>query len=167
MRRPTRGTDGNDTTMPKFDHEIEIEVPMEYVFEWSQEPANWQRTQPALVDYEALEERDDGLRTAYTYKMLGRTVSSEGVTRIDEAERRISFTFDGEEMRGSGYYEFGETESGTRVHMVTDLESGDSAFERVLQPVVNRYLHRQFRSSLQTMKDLIEAEHATLAAQAA
>lgn len=47
-----------------------------------------------------------------------------------------------------------------------EFEAGSSMFERAIQPVVSRYFNRQFRNSLKTMQELIEAEYALEADEA-
>lgn len=147
--------------MTQYEHEIEIESPIEHVFEWSTDPANWQRTQPAMVDYEVLDEHDTELRLRLTYRMLGRTVTSETVTEFDESAGRIISSDEGGDMAGTVEYHFEETDDGTLVRFVGDFEAGDGIFDRALRPVLRRYMDRQFANSLRTMKELIEAEQAT------
>ena len=39
-----------------------------------------------------------------------------------------------------------------------DYEFGDSLLDRIMEPVAKRYNERQFRHSLESSKELIEAE---------
>lgn len=47
----------------KFDNDIQIEAPVEYVFSWGTNPDNWLRATPALIDLELIEETDEGAIT--------------------------------------------------------------------------------------------------------
>ena len=61
-------------------------------------------------------------------------------------------------MTGELHYHYSETDDGTRVIQQADYVFGDSLLERVIEPVGKRYNKRQFKNSLQTTKELIEAE---------
>lgn len=146
--------------MTTFDHEIEIGAPIEYVFEWAITPENMLRSTPALLDYEVIEETDEGTHIRNTFKMLGRTTTSDELFTVDEENHRTVSVFDDEDMSGEMVFDYTETETGTHVRAHGDMETGSSLFERALQPVVGRYMNRQFRNTMSTMKELIEAEHA-------
>lgn len=145
--------------MTSFDHEIEIEAPIEYVFDWGTTPENWQRSTPALLDLEVVEETDEGTHYRNTFKMLGRTTTSDEVYTVDEENYRTTSVFDDEDMSGEMVFDYTETENGTHIRLHGDIETGTSLFERALQPVVSRYMNRQFRNTMKTMKELIEAEY--------
>lgn len=146
--------------MVNFDHEIEIEAPVEFVFEHGIDPENWLRWTPAMTNIEKIEETAEGTRYRNTMKILGRTTTSEELFTVDEAEYHTVSVFDDDAMRGEMHYDYTETETGTHVHMYGEFEDGTSLFDRVMAPVATRYLNRQFRNSFRTMKDLIESEYA-------
>lgn len=143
--------------MTKYTHEIEIDAPVEYVFDWGTVPENWERINTALTDIELVEEADDRMQYRTTMKMLGRSMTSEQFFTVDEQNRETASVFEGD-MNGEMRYSFSETETGTRVRLDADFEAGRSLFERALRPVFTRYMNRQFRHSFRTMKDLIEVE---------
>ncbi|MFC7215962.1 SRPBCC family protein [Saliphagus sp. GCM10025334] len=146
--------------MPKFEHTIEIEAPVDRVFQFGIDPENWRRTMPSLTDVEIVEETDDGLRMNATYRLLGTSMDGEMEMRIVEPNEHTITTFESPGMTGELHYHYSETDSGTRVVQRADYEFGDSLFERVLEPVAKRYNKRQFRNSLRTSKELVEAEGA-------
>lgn len=150
----------------KFDNEMEIEAPIEYVFTWGTNPDNWQRATPALIDLELIEETDEGTHYRNTMKLLGRTTTSDELFIIDEENFETVSVFDDENLRGEMRYTYTETETGTTIRMHGEFEAGSSLFERAIQPVVTRYFNRQFRNSLKTMQELIEAEYALEADEA-
>lgn len=143
--------------MTKYTHEIEIEAPIEYVFEWGTVPENWKRIDTTLDDIELVEETDEGRRYRTTMKMLGRSMTSEQLYTVDEANRQSTSVFEGD-LNGEMRYSHSETGSGTKVRLDADFEAGRSLFERALRPVFTRYTNRQFRNSFRTMKELIEVE---------
>lgn len=146
--------------MTSFNHETEIAAPIEYVFEWGTTPENWQRSTPSLIDYEVLEETDEGTRYRNTFRMLGRSVTSEELFTLDEDNWETVSVFDDDDMSGELRFTYTEVDEGTLVRLHGDIETGGSLFDRALRPVVTRYMNRQFGNTLQTMKELIEAEFA-------
>jgi ligand-binding SRPBCC domain-containing protein len=145
--------------MTQFDHEIEIEAPIEYVFDWGTASENWQRSSPSLVNLEVLDHTDEGTHYRNTVKMLGRTTVSNELYTVDKENYRTTSVFDDDDMSGEMVYEYTETDNGTHIRLHGDIETGDSLFERAIRPVVSRSMNRQFRATMETMKDLIEAEY--------
>lgn len=146
--------------MTSIDHEIEIEAPIEYVFEWGTNPENWIRSTPALLDVEVIDETDEGTYYRETLKMLGRTTTGDELYTVDRENYRTTSVYDDEDFRGELVIDHTETEAGTHIHLHGDIETGTSLFDRALRPVVARYMNRQYRNSLTTMKELIEIEYA-------
>lgn len=155
------------TQMPTFEHTVEIAAPIERVFAFGNDPENWRRVTPALTDIEIVEETDDGLRMNATWRMLGTSVDGDMELRIVEPNEHTITTFESPGMTGELHYRYSETDSGTKVVQQADYEFGDSLLERVLEPVAKRYNKRQFKNSLQTTKELLEAEATVEAAGSA
>ena len=146
--------------MTTYTHEIEIDVPTDYAFEWGLVPENWRRCMPALTAIEHIEETEEGDRYQSTFKILGRSVTDTSLFKIIEPNAHAMSVMEGPDMTGEMHYYYTETDSGTTVRFVAEFDDAESLFERALQPVFTRYLNRQFRNHLRTMKDLAEAEHA-------
>jgi carbon monoxide dehydrogenase subunit G len=144
--------------MPTFEHTIEIDAPIEYVYEFGIDPENWQRTMPSLTAIENIEETDDGLRMDLTYKLLGISLDGEMQFTIVEPHEHTVSAFQSPGMTGELHYHFSETDSGTEVVQQVDYEFGDSLLQRVVEPVAKRYNKRQFENALRTTKELVEAE---------
>ncbi len=146
--------------MTQFEHDIDIAAPIEYVFGWGNDPENWQRVMPSLVDFAVLEETEEGTRYRNTFKMLGRTTESEELYTVDEENYQTTATFDDGDIEGEIHWDYTEADDGTHVRLYGDLAAGDSLFDRAIRPIAARYLNRQFRNSLRTMQELAEAEYA-------
>lgn len=144
--------------MPTFEHTIEIEAPVDHVWAFGVDPENWQRTTPALTDVEVVEETDDGFRMNARYKMLGTSIEAEMEFAVVEPNEHTVTTFESPGMAGEMHYRYAETDTGTRVVQTCEYEFGKSVRDRVLAPVAKRYNKRQFKNSLQTSKELVEAE---------
>jgi ligand-binding SRPBCC domain-containing protein len=144
--------------MPTFEHTIDIDAPIEHVFAWHTDPTNWQLTMPAMTDLEVRQEIGDETRMDATWTTLGMSTDVEITSRIVEADEHLVSTFEGPDMSGEVHYRFSETDDGTHVVQQADYEFGDSLFDRLVEPVAKRVNKRQFRNSLETARELIEAE---------
>lgn len=145
--------------MHTFEHTVEVAAPVEYVFEWSTDPENWQRSTPSLSAFVVHEETEDGITLTATYSMLGMDQETEMEMEIVEPDGLMVTGFESPGMTGVMEYRFEEIEGGTRVVQSCEYDFGDSLLERILEPVASRYNRRQFRNSLETSKELIEAEY--------
>lgn len=144
--------------MPTFEHTIEIAAPIDHVFAFGSDPENWHRATPSLTDVDVVEETDNGFRLTATWRMLGMSLDGDMEFEVVEPNEHTVTRFESPGMTGELHYHFSETEEGTKVVQRADYEFGDSLLERVLEPVAKRYNKRQFKNSLQTTKELIEAE---------
>lgn len=144
--------------MPTFAHTIEIAAPIDHVFEFGNDPKNWQRTTPSLTNVDVVQETDDGLSLTATWKMLGMSMDGEMEFEIVKPNTHTITRFESPGMTGELHYHYSETDDGTKVVQKADYEFGDSLRNRVMEPVGKRYNKRQFKNSLQTTKELIEAE---------
>ncbi|WP_254861479.1 SRPBCC family protein [Halovivax gelatinilyticus] len=144
--------------MPTFEHTVDVAAPVNRVFTFGIDPENWRRTTPSLTEIEVIEETDDGLRMDATYRLLGKSMDGELEMTIVEPNEHVVTTFDSPGMTGELHYHYEETDDGTRVIQRADYEFGDSLLERVIEPVAKRFNKRQFKNSLETSRELIEAE---------
>lgn len=144
--------------MPTFEHTIEIAAPRDFVFEFGSDPENWHRATPSLTDIEIIEETDDGFRLEATWKMLGMSLDGDMEFEVVEPNEHTVTRFESPGMTGELHYRYSDTDAGTRVVQHGDYEFGDSLLERMMEPVAKRYNKRQFKNSLETSKELIEAE---------
>lgn len=144
--------------MHTFEHAVEIEAPIKHVFQWSIDPENWQRSMPSLARVEVTEDTDDGMQMEVTYRILGRSVEGDMEFEVLEPGIHTVSVFKSPGMTGELHYRFAEIDSGTRIVQSCEYEFGDSLLERIIEPVAARYNRRQFKNSLMTSKELIEAE---------
>jgi carbon monoxide dehydrogenase subunit G len=144
--------------MATFTHSVEIEAPIEHVFEFDSNPKNWTKTMPGLRDLEIEKETEESTRMTAVYEMLGQSIDIEEELTIVEPNEHYRVTIEGEEVSGEVNNHFVETESGTRIDHTAEFEFGDSLFGRLMAPVVQRYNERQFKNHLQHVKELIEAD---------
>lgn len=150
--------------MHTFEHTIEVAAPVEHVFAFSTDPENWERSTPSLSEFVVHKETEDSIRLTATYSMLGMDQQTAMEMEVVEPNRLVVTSFKSPGMSGEMQYRFEETDTGTRVVQSCEYEFGDSLLERIIEPVASRYNKRQFRNSLETTKELIEAELETEAA---
>ncbi|MEF8814797.1 MAG: SRPBCC family protein [Halovenus sp.] len=144
--------------MSEFKHSVEIEAPIEYVFEFDSDPENWTKTMPGLRDLEIVEETEESVRMTAVYEMLGMSIDIEEELTIVEPNEHYRVTIEGDEVSGEVNNYFEGIDNGTRISHRAEFEFGDSLFDRLLAPVARRYNERQFKNHLQHTKELIEAE---------
>ena len=144
--------------MAKFNHSVEIEAPIEYVFEFDSNPENWTKTMPGLRDLEIVEETEESTRMTAVYDMLGLSIDIEEELTIVEPNEHYRVTVEGDGVSGEVNNHFEEIEGGTRINHRGEFDFGDSLFDRLMAPVARRYNERQFKNHLQHTKELIEAE---------
>jgi carbon monoxide dehydrogenase subunit G len=144
--------------MAEFAHSVEIEAPIEHVFEYDSNPENWTKTMPSLRDLEIVEETEESVRMTSVYEMLGQSMDIEQELTIVEPNEHYRVTIEGDQVSGEINNHFVETDDGTRIDHRGEFDFGDSLFERLMAPVALRYNERQFRNHLQHTKELIEAE---------
>ncbi len=109
-----------------------------------------------MIDINRIEITDEDTHYRNTFKILGRTTESDELFIINEENYRTVSQFGDESMRGEMTSDYTETK--THVRLPGDIELGDSLFERAIQPIVSRFIMRQFRNTMSTMKELIETE---------
>lgn len=145
--------------MHTFEHTVEIEAPIEYVYQFNSDPMNWPEITPGLSAMEIVETTDSGYRMEATYKMLGMSMKGDMEMTIVEEGKHIKASFHSDAMSGELNYHFTEIADGTKVIQRGHMEFGDSVLDRIMEPVAKRYNIRQFKTSLENNRDLLEAEY--------
>lgn len=143
--------------MTTYTHDIEIKAPVEDAFQWWLQPGNWQRALPALTGITFLEETEEDRRYLMTYRVLGRSLTTEALITVPEENAQLTTILEGPDITGDMQYFFSDVDGITQLRLEATFETTASRFERVTAPVLRRYLDRQFRTHVQTMKDLVEA----------
>ncbi|MUV87517.1 hypothetical protein GJ631_13335 [Natronomonas sp. CBA1123] len=144
--------------MPTFEHTIDVAAPVEHVSEFMTDPANWPRTHASISQLEITESSDDETRMDATFRVLGIGNEGEMVQRILEPDAHVEVSFESDGLSGTADYRYSESDGVTTIVEFVDYEFGDSLLDRIMEPVAKRYNERQFRHSLESSKELIEAE---------
>jgi carbon monoxide dehydrogenase subunit G len=144
--------------MSEFTHTVEIEAPIEYVFEFDSNPENWTKTMPGLRDLEIVEETEERVQMTAINEMLGRSMDTEMELTIVEPDEHYHVTVAADGVSGEIDNHFEELDGCTRIVHHAEFDFGDSLFDRLIAPVARRYNERQFENHLQHVKELVEAE---------
>lgn len=146
--------------MYTFEHTGDVAAPIDHVWEFDIDPGNWERSTPSLSEIGVHKETEDGMRLSGTYSVLGLSRETDVEVSSVEPGRHMAIEFTSPGMTGEMQYRFEEIDGdgGTRVTQSCEHEFGDSLLERIIEPVASRYNERQFRNSLRTTKELVEAE---------
>ncbi|MFW5964134.1 MAG: SRPBCC family protein [Natronomonas sp.] len=146
--------------MPTFEHTIDVAAPVERVSEFMTDPTNWPRTHASISKLEITESSDDETRMDATFRVLGVGNEGEMVQRILEPDSHVMVSFESPGLSGKADYRYSESDGVTTIVEFVDYEFGDSLLDRIMEPVAKRYNERQFRHSLESSRELIEAEFA-------
>ena len=144
--------------MPEFEQSIEINAPVEQVFEYITDLENWPTTNPSIVEVGDIEVRGNTSRADITYRMLGINISGNLEVEIREPNRHAVNTFDGLGLKGTLAYHLTPVDGGTKLVQRANYELTGSVIDKVVEPVAAGYNRRQFKAVLTNTKELIEAQ---------
>ncbi|OGU32146.1 MAG: hypothetical protein A2X67_11030 [Ignavibacteria bacterium GWA2_55_11] len=144
--------------MIKLEETIEIERPVNEVFNYVVNVENVQKWQPAVIEVKRLTEGPVGVGTKFseTATMMGRRISTicEITQLVPNKMFSFSATSDGPmEYRTS--YSFTPVGSATRLNIVGEFHT--KGFWRLLEPLLKGEIKKESRQELTTMKRVIES----------
>lgn len=143
---------------------VQIDRPMDEVFAFVSDPANFPRWAGALVKESRQTSRGPvGVGTTFTQLnvLMGRRFLSEMRVVTYEPPRRLEYETTSGPIRFTGHYTFEEVNGGTRFTSVD--ESEPSGLLRYLQPLLQPFAQRQITINLSRLKAAIEAQPASVA----
>ena len=137
---------------------VEINRPLEEVFSYVANPENLPEWSGIVLDVRKEEgPLREGTRFTTVAKFLGRRFETPFEVVSYEHPRRSSHKSMGGPMPQEWTRTFEETASGgTRLRQVVEGEPG--GFFRLAGPLLERAGRRQFRTDLENLKDLLEAQ---------
>ncbi|SFC28201.1 Polyketide cyclase / dehydrase and lipid transport [Halobiforma haloterrestris] len=137
---------------------IEIEVDVERVYDYLDDPYNHAEVTPSLSDVREVEPLENGgKRLAFTYEMAGVGVDGELVQTVAERNERMTFDMHGP-LDGEIDLEFESTEDGTRLTYTGRYDVPGAVLSKVAEPFVRRYNERELRTMLENVKARLELE---------
>lgn len=146
--------------MHEFTKTIDIDRPPQVVWPYLVEADKIQM----LANLEAIEQVPEGpvqkgTRWQQTLRLFGKRLeTSDEAIEVEEARRLVVRSLDSPFPYTFGY-RLDETDAGTNV--VLDVEMGETGgfFGRLAEPVVARFIEREFVGQLERLKALTEAEN--------
>ena len=132
-----------------------IERPLADVFSYMEDQENRFHWQPSLVSH-VHEPLRVGAKIKEVRNLLGRRLEIEGVVTAYEKDKSWSFQGRGPVVKSVAYHNrFAAEGEGTRVSVEAEYEGGHVF--GLAQPALKRIVEREIQSSLEHMKDVLEA----------
>lgn len=146
--------------MPVIEESIVINRPRNEVFAFIFDPDNVPVWNSNVIEYERLTEGPfrKGTQTRSKGRVLGKTIESTfEVVELEEDSRVASRTIESP-ISVEGEYRFEDADGGTQItaHMEAEIPGG--FFGKLADPLAARMLAKDFRSNLEKLKDLLEAQ---------
>ena len=156
---PLTGSDsGRSTATMRVEESIEIDKPVEEVFDYLFEVDNFPEWSAPAIDVrkDAPGTLKEGSTFTVVVTFLGRRFELPYEVTDYDPLRHYAHKSTGGPIPNQWSYTFEEVSGGTRLSRVAQGEPG--GFFRVAEPLFERVLKRQVRADLETVKDLLEAQ---------
>ncbi len=143
--------------MTKFEHSVVIQRPLEDVWAYVMEPANDPVWQGPVIEVRrgAGEQMGVGTEIEEVTQFLGRRFEMTYVVTEHEPMRRSAVRTSSGPVRMEGSYSFESVAGGTRFTM--EGETDAHGLFKLAEPVFARMARREWESSCEVLKDLLEA----------
>jgi uncharacterized protein YndB with AHSA1/START domain len=144
--------------MMRFEKSVVINRPIEEVFAFTADYDTHLQWQAGVLQAESTSEGplEVGSQYKYVIQMLGRRVDTTGEITVFEPPKRNGWKATSGPFPMEGVFTFDEVEGGTGVTLHVEVEAG--GFFKLAEPLVIRMVRRQFETSLNNLKDLMEAQ---------
>ena len=144
--------------MQTFETSVVINRPIEEVFAFTTDYDTHLQWQAGIVEAEITSEGplEVGSQYKYVMQMLGRQLDTTGEITVFEPPKRHGWKATSGPFPAEGLFSFDAVEDGTRVTFHVEAEAG--GFFKLAEPLVIRMVRRQFETSLNNLKDLMDAE---------
>ncbi|MDQ2072459.1 SRPBCC family protein [Haloarcula sp. H-GB4] len=140
-----------------------LDVPVETVFAFMDEPSNQAAVTPSLSRAERIERLlNSGNRAAYEYEMFGLTFTGEVRATTYEPPERIVYEMRGD-LTGRIAWRFEPEDGGTRLTYTADYEVPGPLPEFLLAPLIRWYNRREVRKLLENVAEAVEGEEQVVA----
>ncbi|HLQ61271.1 MAG TPA: SRPBCC family protein [Candidatus Acidoferrales bacterium] len=134
---------------------VHVERPLADVFRYMEDQENRFHWQPGLVSH-VHEPLRVGAKLTEVRNLLGRRLEIKGVITAYERDRGWSFKGAGPVVKSVVYHNRFEREGeGTRIDVEAEYEGG--RIFGLAQPALQRIVEREIQSSLEHLKDMLEA----------
>jgi hypothetical protein len=137
---------------------IEIDRPVEAVFDYMSVPENNLKWEKGVLENELTSEGPMALGSTgrRVEKNMGTDRLTWEITKYDSNEA-IAMKFEGEKFKGEGGWDLGAIDTGSRLTYWFNGDPKNPIFKLIL-PLMRPMIHGQVRKSYTTLKELLEAE---------
>lgn len=138
-------------------HSIHVDVPVDEVFEYLDDPHNHREVTPSLASVDNVERLENGgKRVDHTYTMAGVSLEGALVEREHVENERMVFEMVGD-LTGTITIETEPADGGTELRYSAEYELPGRVLGKVAEPFVRRYNKRELRSTLENTKVRLES----------
>lgn len=142
--------------MISISESIHIDVPVETVFDFLDDPHNHAEVTPSLAEVRNIEPLENGgKRVEHTYTMAGVSLDGELVEETHEENERMVFEMSGG-LSGEITIETTVANGGTELTYSANYELPGRVLSSVTEPFVRRYNERELRTTLENVKTRLE-----------
>lgn len=144
--------------MQTFETSVLINRPVEEVFAFVADYDTHVQWQSGVLEAEITSEGPPEVGSQYKYVMqlVGRRLDTAGEITVFEPPKRQGWKATSGPFPMEGEFSFDGADGGTNVTLHVEAEAG--GFFKLAEPLVIRMVRRQFETSLNNLKDLMEAE---------
>ncbi|MEF8820864.1 MAG: SRPBCC family protein [Halovenus sp.] len=136
---------------------IQIDRPVEAVFEYLDDPRNHVEITPSLAEVRNIEPLDNGgKRVEHTYKMAGVSLDGELVEQTHVENERLHFEMRGR-LTGEIDIRLEPVDGGTEVRYSAEYDLPGRVLSEVAKPFVRRYNERELKTTLENLKTRLES----------
>lgn len=146
--------------MATVSESIEIDAPVETVFEYLDDPHNHAEVTPSVTNVRNVERLDNGgKRLDCTYTMAGVGLETELKQTVHEPNERMVFEMHSG-IDGELELEFDAANGGTEVTYSANYEVPGRVVSKVFEPFAAAYNERELRATLENLKQRLELDDA-------
>lgn len=143
--------------MVHVEDSIDIDAPIDEVFEYMDQPENQAEITPSLVESELVERLPSGgSRAKYTYSFVGVHLNGEVQATAYDPPHHITFEMGGD-LEGKIDWTLEEANGGTRVTYAAEYDIPVPVLQSVAESFARRYNEREIETLLRNLKDRMEA----------
>ena len=145
--------------MSKFLNVVEIDRPIDKVFEFVSDLAKRQEWDAELVETRRTSDGDLGMGSTSidVYSMHGQRMEFETVITSWDPPRAMAWSAVSGSMKAEGHWTFEETDRGTRVNLAMEISTSNTAF-KLLASLFADQIKKQIEKNGRRMKEAAEAD---------
>lgn len=142
--------------MPRVEESIQIDRPVEDVFDYVSDPDNQTTIQSNMIEFHSDGPMEKGTRTEGVTRVAGRKVAWTAEVTEFQRNRRVELRSIDAPMEFHLTWTYEPVDEGCRVTFEQEIGSLGSFFGKLADPVVTKMYARDVRGNLENLKILLE-----------